>query len=76
MAKIEHGQAKLISVDTEKKMLRFRQIRQVVVAGSPAKEWEHPYSMDWEDKRFFDYVGKPIEFVLSDGVVVALKPVK
>ena len=73
MAKIEHGKGKLISVDTEKKILRFQEIRTVVVFGSPAKEWEHPYALEWPDREFFDLVGKHVEYVLSDGSVVSLK---
>ena len=46
MAKIEHGHVRLLSVDTEKKVLRFREIRTLAFSGQPpAKEWEHPYSL-------------------------------
>jgi len=73
MAKIEHGKGKLISVDTEKKTLRFQDISKIYVSGSPAKEWEHPHALTWPDKEFYDLVGKPVEYILSDGSVVILK---
>jgi len=74
MAKIEHGRGILVSVDTEKKTLRFREIRNVAYAGQPpAKEWELPYTLDWEDQQFFDLVGKRVEYVLSDNAIVSLK---
>jgi len=74
MAKIEQGEGRLISVDTDKKTLRFQEISMVFYEGQPpAKEWELPCSLDWEDKEYFDLVGKKIEYVLSDGTVVDLK---
>ncbi len=74
MAKIEHGSGKLLSIDTEKKTLRFQEIRTFGVVGCPPpKEWEHPHALDWIDQRFFDLVGKKVEYVLSDGAVVSLK---
>ena len=74
MAKIEHGDGTLLSLDTEKRTLRFREVQNVSYSGQPPpKEWEHPYALDWEDKQFFDFVGKYVEYVLSDGVVVSLK---
>ena len=74
MAKIESGHGTLISIDTEKKTLRFREIRTVAFTGQPpAKEWELPYALDWEDKKFFDLVEKRVEYVLSDGTIVSLK---
>lgn len=74
MAKIEHGRGSLISVDTDKRTLRFREIRSIAYSGQPpAKEWEHPYALEWKDQQFFDLVGKRVEYVLSDGAIVSLK---
>jgi len=74
MAKIEHGSGKLLSVDTEKRTLRFQEIRRTVSYGQPPlKEWEHPHALEWKDQQFFDLVGKEVEYVLSDGTVVSLK---
>ena len=78
MAKIEHGEGRLISVDTENKTLRIQEISMVASVASleeeepPAKEWEHPYALEWQDRLFFDFVGKPVEYVLSDGAAVSL----
>lgn len=74
MAKIEHGAGILISVDTVNKKLRIQEKRMVSYEGQPpAEEWELPYSLEWEDKEFFDLVGKSVEYVLSDGTVTSLK---
>ncbi len=74
MAKIEHGSGELLTIDTEKRTLRFREIRTVSYSGQgPAKEWEHPHALDWEGKQFFDLVGKSVDYALSDGTVVSLK---
>ena len=74
MAKIEHGSGNLLSVDTEKKTLRFQEIRMISFDGEPPpKEWEHPHALEWEDQEFFALVGKKVEYVLSDGTVVDLK---
>ena len=74
MAKIEYGSGKLISVDTEKKTLRFQKIQTVRYSGQPSpKDWEHPHALEWKDQQFFDLVGKNVEYVLSDGAVVSLK---
>lgn len=74
MAKIEHGSGKLLSIDTERKTLRFQEIRRIKRIGQPPpKEWEHPHALKWEDQQFFDLVGKRVEYVLSDGTVVSLK---
>ena len=74
MAKIEHGSGRLLSIDTEKRTLRFQEIQTVVFAdGPPPKEWEHPHALEWKDQQFFDLVGKKVEYVLSDGTVVSLK---
>ena len=74
MAKIEHGSGKLLSIDTEKKTLRFQEIRSVAYGGQPPpKEWEHPHALEWKDQQFFDLVGKQVEYTLSDGTVVSLK---
>lgn len=73
MVKIEQGNGKLLSVDTDKKVLRFQEILMVSVEGMSPKEWELPYVLDWEDKRFFDLVGKSVKYVLSDSAVVDLK---
>ena len=74
MAKIEHGNGRLLSIDTEKRTLRFQEIQTVGYSGQPPpKEWEHPHALEWEDKEFFDLVGKKVEYVLSDGTVVSLK---
>lgn len=74
MAKIEHGSGRLLSIDTEKRTLRFQETRTVVFAGGPPpKEWEHPHALEWKDQQFFDLVGKQVEYVLADGTVVSLK---
>lgn len=74
MAKIEHGSGRLLSIDTEKRTLRFQEIRMVFVSGMPPpKEWEHLHALEWKDQQFFDLVGKKVEYVLSDGTVVSLK---
>lgn len=75
MAKIEHGSGILLSIDTEKKTLRFQEIRRGPHVGPPPpkKEWEHPHDLGWQDQQFFDLVGKSVEYVLSDGTVVSLK---
>ena len=74
MAKIEHGSGRLLSIDTEKRTLRFQEIQTVFVSGMPPpKEWEHPHALEWKDQQFFDLVGKKVEYVLSDGTVVSLK---
>ena len=74
MAKIEQGSGELVSIDTEKKTLRFREILLVGYSGQPPpKEWDHPHALEWEDQKFHDLVGKDVEYVLSDGVVVSLK---
>ena len=75
MAKIEHGNGSLLSVDTEKRTLRFQEIQTIHPLGvqSPPKEWEHPYVLEWEAQEFFDLVGKRVEYVLSDGTVVNLR---
>ena len=74
MAKIEHGSGRLLSIDTEKRTLRFREIRRSSYSGQPPpEEWEHPHGLEWEDQQFFDLVGKHVEYVLSDGAVVSLK---
>ncbi|MDP2718609.1 MAG: hypothetical protein U1D67_08720 [Dehalococcoidia bacterium] len=73
MAKIESGDGRLLSVDTEKSILRFQEILTIAFEGQPpAKEWEHPFKLEWEEKKFFGLVGKRVEYVLSDGVVVDL----
>ena len=77
MAKIEHGEGRLISVDTENKKLRIQEIRMMAYEGQPPEEeWEFPYSLAWKDQDFFDLVGKPVEYVLSNGIVASLKSVK
>ncbi len=74
MAKIEQGAGILLSVDTGSKTLRFQEELFVGFEGQPpAREWELPYSLDWQEHQFFDLVGKKAEYVLSDGVVVSLK---
>lgn len=74
MAKIEQGEGILLSVDTEVKTLKVQEIRRSESLESPPKkEWELPYSLDWEDEEFFALVGKKVEYVLSDGTVVDLK---
>ena len=74
MAKIEHGVGALLTIDTEKKTLRFKELRRVSFSGQPpAKEWELPYSLDWDDKEFYTRVGTRIEYVTSDGIVVAIQ---
>ena len=76
MAKIEQGEARLLSLDTGKKTLRFQEIRMVAFGGQPPeKEWELPYVLDWNDQQFYDLVGKAVEYVISDGSVVSLKSV-
>jgi hypothetical protein len=76
LAKIEQGKGILLSVDTEKRTLRFRERRVVSFMEAPEpKEWEHPYGgklLEWEDERFYDLVGEEVEYVLSDGTVVKL----
>ena len=77
MAKIEHGRGNLLSIDTERKTLRFQEILTIGYSGQPpAEEWEHPHSLEWADQQFFDLVGKRVEYVLSDGTVVSLKSAK
>ena len=74
MAKIEQGEGKLLAVDTEKKVLRFQEIGvQGLLRVPQRRKWELPYTLDWEDQKFFDLVGKRVEYVLSDGAVVILK---
>jgi len=74
MVKIEQGSGRLLSIDTERKTLKFQEIQTVWFDGSPPpKEWEHPYALEWNDQQFFDLVGKKVEYVLSDGTVVNLK---
>lgn len=73
MAKIEHGTGILLTIDTEQKTLRFKEMVRIFLIGEPAKEWEFPHALDWEDKQFFDLVGKGVDYVLSDGAVVSLK---
>lgn len=74
MAKIEHGSGILLSVDTEKRTLRFQEMLSIAYSGQPSpKEWEHPHGLKWADQQFFDIVGKHVEYVLSDGTVVSLK---
>ncbi len=74
MAKIEHGSGILLSIDTEKRTLKFQEIRRVGYSGQPPpKEWEHPHGLEWEDQKFYDLVGEDVEYVLSDGIVVNLK---
>ncbi len=74
MAKIEHGRGILLSIDTEKRTLRFQEIRTSSYSGQPLPdEWEHPHGLEWEDQDFFDIVGKRVEYVLPDGIVVSLK---
>lgn len=73
MAKLEHGSGKLISVDTNKKTLKIKEIRSTYIAGRPAKEWELPYKLSWEAQQFYEYISKRIEYVLSDGAIVSLK---
>ena len=78
MAKIEQGEGLLVSVDTSKKTLRIQELPDTIpvfVEGrSPEqpKEREYPYSLEWEDRQFFDLVGKHVEYILSDGTVVNL----
>ena len=77
MAKIEHGSGRLLSIDTEKRTLRFQKIRTFAVSGQPPpEEWEHPHGLEWQDQQFFDLVGKKVEYVLSDGIVVSLTSAK
>lgn len=74
MAETEHGEGILLSVDTERKTLRFQEVRHVAFTGrTPPKEWEHPYALEWEAQQFSDLVGKVVEYVLSDSNVVSLK---
>jgi len=73
MAKIEHGEGFLVSVDTENKTLRIQKIGTVISLGETPEECELPYSLEWEDQRFFDLVGKSVEYVLSNGSVASLK---
>jgi hypothetical protein len=70
MTKIEHGSGILISIDTDKRTLRLKQV--VYSNQPPAKEWEHPYTLEWTNQQFFDFVGKHVEYVLSDGAIVNL----
>ena len=73
MVKIEHGNGILLSADTEKKTLHFRERRTQVRRGQPDPEdWEHPYSLEWEG-QFYELVGKFVEYVLSNGVVVSIE---
>ena len=74
MAKMESGHGLLLTADTEKKTMRFKEIRLIVSSGMPpAKQWEHPYGLDWSDADFIAVLGKEVRFVLSDGVVIDLK---
>ena len=74
MAKTEHGEGILLSVDTEKKTLRFQEVRHVAFTGrTPPKEWEHPYALEWETQQLLDLVGKAVEYILSDSNIVNLK---
>jgi len=71
MAKIEQGEGKLIRIDTEKKTLTVQEIR-TFGGASPPKESEFTYVMDWEDKEFHAYIGRPIKYILSDGSIVSI----
>ena len=73
MATLEQGSGILVSVDTVNKKMKVRETKSFYVAGSPPpKEWEICYTLSWKDEEFFDLVGKRVEWVLSDGVVVRL----
>jgi len=74
VAKIENGSGILLSIDTDKKTLHFEEVRFVGYEGQPPpKKWELPHALEWEDQKFYDLVGKNVEYVLSDGTVVSLK---
>ena len=70
MAKIEHGRGVLMSVDTDKKTLKFRET--VAQKGRAKREWELPYSLEWQDQKFFHLVGTTVRYVTSDGSVASL----
>ena len=71
MAQIEHGEGALVSADTKGHSLHFREILNVGYEGQPpAKEWEIPYRLEFEEEDFYRFVGKRVDYVLSDGVVV------
>ncbi len=75
MAIIEQGSAKLLSIDTNKKTLKFEEIMQQRIHGSEQplpKQWEHHYRPEMKDEVLFGLIGKRVGYILSDGVVVNL----
>lgn len=73
MAKLEAGRGRLVSVDTTARILHFREVRRVAYSGQPpAKEWEHSFGLESAGVDFSATVGKEVEYVLSDDVVVDL----
>jgi hypothetical protein len=75
MGIIEQGSAKLLSMDTNKKTLKFEEIIRQRFYGSEQplpKHWEHHYSSEMKDEVLFTLIGKRVGYILSDGVVVNL----
>lgn len=70
MDELERYNGKLISVNTVTKTL----IIQVPPIMSLARtEYEMPYALNWQDNDFSKFLGKQVEFVLSDdGKVVSI----
>ena len=74
MAKIECGRGWLLSVDTTTRTLLFREVRRVAYVGQPPpREWEHAYGLESAEVDFSATVGKKVEYILSDNIVVDLK---
>jgi hypothetical protein len=70
MEELERGEGKLISVDTAKKTLI---IQVPAIMSLSRSEYEMPYVLNWQDSDFSKFIGKQVEYVLSDdGKVVSI----
>jgi hypothetical protein len=70
MEELDHGEGKLISVDTARKTLI---IQVPSIMSLSRSEYEMPYDLNWQDSDFSKFIGKQVEYVLSDdGKVVSI----
>ena len=70
MEELEHDTGKLISVDTVKKTLI---IQVPPIMSLTRNEYELPYDLNLQDNDFDKFIGKQVEYVLSDdGKVVKI----
>ena len=67
MPKLESGYARLLSVDTDNKIMQFEELKT-----DPSKQYEVPYESPQNPVRLYQFVGRKVRYVLSDGKVVEM----